>query len=107
MSDFTAVAKVGSILPGRGEAFAVNGRMVAVFNMDGQYRAMDDTCPHMGASPSGGLRKLNDGRAKGDRPGPSDVAPRKTKHISFVVCSPIVTRRGGWLGLLKLASLLS
>ncbi len=54
MSDFTTVAKVGSIAPGGGEAFAVNGRMVAVFNIDGQYRAMDDTCPHMGASLSGG-----------------------------------------------------
>ena len=54
MSDFITVAKVGSILPGRGEAFAVNGRMVAVFNIEGQYRAMDDTCPHMGASLSGG-----------------------------------------------------
>jgi nitrite reductase/ring-hydroxylating ferredoxin subunit len=54
MSDFTTVAKVSSIAPGRGEAFAVNGRMVAVFNIDGHYRAMDDTCPHMGASLSGG-----------------------------------------------------
>ena len=54
MSDFTTVAKVGSIAPGCGEAFAVNGRMVAVFNLDGQYRAIDDICPHMGASLAGG-----------------------------------------------------
>lgn len=54
MSDFTTVAKVGSIAPGCGEAFAVNGRMVAVFNLDGQYQAIDDICPHMGASLAGG-----------------------------------------------------
>jgi nitrite reductase (NADH) small subunit/3-phenylpropionate/trans-cinnamate dioxygenase ferredoxin subunit len=54
MSDFVTVAKVGSIEPGRGEAFAVNGRMVAVFNLDGEYRAIDDICPHMGASLAGG-----------------------------------------------------
>jgi nitrite reductase/ring-hydroxylating ferredoxin subunit len=50
MSDFVTVAKVGAISEGRGEAFAVNGRMVAVFCINGQYQAMDDICPHMGAS---------------------------------------------------------
>jgi nitrite reductase/ring-hydroxylating ferredoxin subunit len=50
MSDFVTVAKVGSIPDGRGEAFYVNGRMVAVFNIGGQYKAIDDICPHMGAS---------------------------------------------------------
>ena len=54
MGDFTTVAKVGAIPEGRGEAFAVNGRMVAVFNEGGQYWAIDDFCPHMGASLSGG-----------------------------------------------------
>lgn len=50
MSEFTAVAKVGSIPDGEGAAFAVNGRMVAVFNEGGEYFAIDDFCPHMGAS---------------------------------------------------------
>jgi nitrite reductase (NADH) small subunit/3-phenylpropionate/trans-cinnamate dioxygenase ferredoxin subunit len=50
MNDFVTVAKVGSIPEGRGEAFCVNGRMVAVFCINGQYQAMDDICPHMGAS---------------------------------------------------------
>ena len=54
MSDFVPVCKVGAIAPGRGEAFAVHGRMVAVFNVDGQYHAIDDFCPHMGASLAGG-----------------------------------------------------
>lgn len=54
MSDFVAVAKVGAIAPGEGQAFAVNGRMVAVFHIDGGYQAIDDFCPHMGASLAGG-----------------------------------------------------
>ena len=54
MSEFTAVAKVGSIPEGEGAAFAVNGRMVAVFNEAGTYHAIDDFCPHMGASLAAG-----------------------------------------------------
>ena len=48
--NFTPVAKVGSIPEGRGITVAVNGRLVAVFNVGGEYRAIDDLCPHMGAS---------------------------------------------------------
>jgi nitrite reductase (NADH) small subunit/3-phenylpropionate/trans-cinnamate dioxygenase ferredoxin subunit len=54
MSEFTTVAKVGEIPLGEGQAFAVNGRMVAVFNEEGKYFAIDDFCPHMGASLAGG-----------------------------------------------------
>ena len=54
MAEFTTVARVGEIADGRGAAFAVNGRMVAVFNDGGQYQAIDDFCPHMGAALSGG-----------------------------------------------------
>lgn len=54
MSDFVTVAKVGAIEDGTGQAFAVSGRMVAVFNCDGQYYAINDFCPHMGASLAGG-----------------------------------------------------
>jgi len=54
MSGFTAVAKVGDIPDGQGVAYPLNGRMVAVFNEGGQYHAIDDFCPHMGASLAGG-----------------------------------------------------
>ena len=54
MSEFVAVAKVGDIPEGQGQAYAVNGRMVAVFNLKGKYEAIDDFCPHMGASLAGG-----------------------------------------------------
>jgi len=54
MTDFVTVAKVDDIPAGSGQAFAVNGRMVAVFNEDGKFSAIDDFCPHMGASLAGG-----------------------------------------------------
>jgi nitrite reductase (NADH) small subunit len=50
MSDFVSVAKVGDIPDGEARTFPVNGRMVAVFNSDGELHAINDTCPHMGAS---------------------------------------------------------
>ena len=50
MSEFVTVARVGSIPPGKGDSFVVEGRMVAVFNDGGAYFAIDDMCPHMGAS---------------------------------------------------------
>ena len=53
-SEFVTVAKVGDIPDGQGQAFAVNGRMVAVFNEGGKFSAIDDFCPHMGASLAGG-----------------------------------------------------
>ena len=51
---FITVAKVGSIPEGEGASFQVGDRLVAVFNYHGEYRAIDDLCPHMGASLSGG-----------------------------------------------------
>jgi len=53
-AEFTTVAKVADIPEGSGSAFAVNGRMVAVFNEAGKFFAIDDFCPHMGASLAGG-----------------------------------------------------
>ena len=48
--EFVTVAKVGDIPEGRGLAVPVNDRMVAVFNEQGKFFAIDDFCPHMGAS---------------------------------------------------------
>lgn len=50
MSEFHTVAKVGEIPAGEGRAYHVNGRMVGVFLTNDKYTAIDDICPHMGAS---------------------------------------------------------
>jgi nitrite reductase (NADH) small subunit len=54
MPEFVTVAKVGDIPSGEGRAFEVDEQMVAVFNNDGEYLAIDDMCPHMGASLASG-----------------------------------------------------
>ena len=54
MSEFRTVARVGDIPEGEGRAFEYNDQMVAVFNDNGEYRAIDDMCPHMGASLASG-----------------------------------------------------
>jgi nitrite reductase (NADH) small subunit/3-phenylpropionate/trans-cinnamate dioxygenase ferredoxin subunit len=50
MSEFQTVAKVGDIPSGEGRAFPIGGILVAVFNTAGEYSAIRDACPHMGAS---------------------------------------------------------
>lgn len=47
---FVTVAKVGEIPEGEGRAYPVGKRMVAVFCSEGHYFAIDDFCPHQGAS---------------------------------------------------------
>lgn len=60
MSDYVTVANVKSIPEGSGAAFEVAGRAIAVFHVDGQFFAIDDRCPHMGASLAEG--QLDQGR---------------------------------------------
>lgn len=54
MPEFLTVARIGDIPPGEGRAYEVSGRMVAVFLIDDKYTAIDDICPHMGASLASG-----------------------------------------------------
>jgi nitrite reductase (NADH) small subunit/3-phenylpropionate/trans-cinnamate dioxygenase ferredoxin subunit len=54
MAEFVTVSRVGSIPDGSGEAFPVGDRMVAVFRVGERYYAIDDVCPHMGASLAAG-----------------------------------------------------
>lgn len=50
MSEFQTVAKVGDIPEGQGRCFPAGGTMVGVFLHNGEYFAINDFCPHMGAS---------------------------------------------------------
>ena len=59
-TEFKTVDKVGDIPDGEGRAFEIGEHVVAVFLLDGQYSAINDMCPHMGASlASGFLDKEN------------------------------------------------
>lgn len=43
------IAENGSVTPGSGKAFEIDGKHIAVFNHDG-YHAMDDKCVHQDGS---------------------------------------------------------
>ena len=50
MSDYETVGRVEDFEQGKGQAIPVNGRMIAVFRTGDDFYAIDDLCPHMGAS---------------------------------------------------------
>src|SRR5438105_3801706 len=50
-----AIGKASDIAEGGGTVVRVNQKDVAVFKSNGQFFAIDDLCPHMGASLSGGF----------------------------------------------------
>ncbi len=42
------VARVADVAPGTGKAVVVGDREIALFNVDGTFYALDNTCPHQG-----------------------------------------------------------
>jgi nitrite reductase/ring-hydroxylating ferredoxin subunit len=46
---FTRVAAVREVPVGKAKQITVKGRKIALFNVDGTFYAIDDTCPHRGA----------------------------------------------------------
>ena len=54
MGEFRRVCQVGDIPEGEGKTVQVNNKLIAVFCDGGKHHAIDDVCPHMGASLSGG-----------------------------------------------------
>lgn len=55
MADFHVACRVGELAEGEGKTVKVGEKLVAVFCDKGKYFAIDDVCPHMGASLSGGF----------------------------------------------------
>lgn len=54
MGEFMRAAARGEIAPGDAKAVELDGRRIAIFNLDGNFYAIDDVCPHRGASLSRG-----------------------------------------------------
>ena len=48
------IATTDEIPVGDCRSYEINDRVIAVFNVDGQFHCIDDLCPHMGASLSAG-----------------------------------------------------
>ena len=55
MPQRVTVAKVGDIPEGGAVVVSVRQKDVAIFRINGAFQAIDDMCPHMGASLSGGF----------------------------------------------------
>ena len=54
MAEYHRAASCDEIQPGQGISVKLADRCVAIFNVDGEYHAIDDICPHMGASLASG-----------------------------------------------------
>ncbi len=54
MGEFIPVCRVDELMEGRGKLVKVGDRLVALFRTEDQIFAIDDVCPHMGASLSDG-----------------------------------------------------
>lgn len=50
MNKFVSVAKVADIPPGTGRTVDAAGIWIALYNVDGTFYAVDNTCPHAGGS---------------------------------------------------------
>jgi len=56
MAGFVKAAKAQDVALGSGKRVEVSGKKIAIFNVDGKYYAIDDTCTHKGGPLSeGGL----------------------------------------------------
>lgn len=52
--EFVSVASVEEVPPGKAKVITVDGRRIALFNVNGTFHAIDDTCSHEEASLAGG-----------------------------------------------------
>ena len=50
MADLVEAARLDRVPPGTSMVVTIGGKSVALFNVDGRIHAIDDTCPHAGAS---------------------------------------------------------
>jgi len=54
LSEFVGVARLEEVPPGEARRVVVQGRVIAVYNVEGELFATDDTCTHAQASLSEG-----------------------------------------------------
>ena len=54
MAQFIKVASTADLAPGEAKCVEVGGKKIALFNLDGTFFAIDDTCTHRGGPLSEG-----------------------------------------------------
>ena len=55
MSEWITVAQAGELAPGSHRVVDVGGASVVVFNLGGEYYAIEDVCTHDGGQLTGGI----------------------------------------------------
>ncbi len=50
MLEFQTVCKVDEIPPGAAKVFMIEGRPIGIYHIGNEFFALDDRCPHAGAS---------------------------------------------------------
>jgi len=55
MGKYFKVCRVDEVSPGTARMVRVEGRPIALFNLNGEFHATDDTCPHEGGPLSEGF----------------------------------------------------
>ncbi|MCH7840820.1 MAG: non-heme iron oxygenase ferredoxin subunit [Planctomycetes bacterium] len=46
MAEFVKAVRTAELVPGKGTVVELNGVRIAIFNVDGAFYAMNDTCTH-------------------------------------------------------------
>ena len=59
MPDFVTVAKVSEINEGEGKVVNISGKEIALFNVEGNFYAIDNTCRHKGGPLGEGMLEGN------------------------------------------------
>ena len=59
MAAFIKVATTNELAPGQAKQVEINGKTIALFNLGGNYHAIDNTCTHRGGP-------LSEGQVEGD-----------------------------------------
>ena len=54
MSEYQTACKIHEVKEGEGKTVNLGNKLIALFLVDGRHYAIDDVCPHMGASLAGG-----------------------------------------------------
>jgi len=60
MGRYVKAAAVDEVKPGESKLVELEGKSIALFNVDGTFYALDDACPHSGGP-------LSEGRLQGTR----------------------------------------
>ena len=55
MADFLRAISTGELAAGGGTTVELNGKTIAIFNVDGTFHAIDNTCTHAGGPLSEGV----------------------------------------------------